>query len=92
MVDADGETIDYAMNSPFVYFRSLVQDLSPPETGKVVRNRSAKVHKFPGNRQQALLSGFCLYSGVLLGKSEYFGHFVGPEVIQIDVERFESLY
>jgi hypothetical protein len=26
------------------------------------------------------------------GKSEYFGHFTGPEVNKIEMERFESLY
>jgi hypothetical protein len=30
IVDADGEIIDYELNSPFVYLRSLVDDLSTP--------------------------------------------------------------
>jgi len=42
IVDADGEIIDYELNSPFVYLRSLVQDYLLLEIGKVVRNRSAK--------------------------------------------------
>jgi len=34
MVDADGEIIEYELNSPFVYLRSLVQGLSTPRNGK----------------------------------------------------------
>ena len=30
IVDANGEIIDYGLNSPFVYLRSLVQELSTP--------------------------------------------------------------
>lgn len=34
IVDADGEIIDYELNSPFVYLRSLVQGLSTPGNGE----------------------------------------------------------
>src|SRR5215207_177362 len=42
-------TIDHS----FVLYLPLI-------SGKVVRNRSTKEHKFPGNRQHMLLSSFCL--------------------------------
>ena len=44
IVDSTGEIIDYELNSPFVYLRSLVDNLSTPAKGKVVRNISAKGH------------------------------------------------
>ncbi len=34
IVDATGEIIDYQLNSPFVYLRSLVDTLSTPSTGE----------------------------------------------------------
>lgn len=40
IVDSHGEIIKYKLNSPFVYFRSLVKDLSTPEAGMAVRNMS----------------------------------------------------
>ena len=39
-----------------------------------------------------MLSGFCLYQGLIPGQSECFGSVVEPEVRKIDVERFESAY
>ena len=60
--------------------------------GKVVRNRSAKGHKFPRNRQQMMLSGFVYAKVRFKGKSECFGCSINPEVGEITVERFESLF
>jgi hypothetical protein len=34
IVDAHGEILDYQLNSPFVYLRSLVQNLSTPGNGE----------------------------------------------------------
>jgi hypothetical protein len=34
IVGADGEIVDYELNSPFVYLRSLVQNLSTPGNGE----------------------------------------------------------
>jgi DNA invertase Pin-like site-specific DNA recombinase len=34
IVDAEGEIIDYELNSPFVYLRSITRSLSTPENGK----------------------------------------------------------
>jgi len=58
MVDSHGEIIKYKLNSPFVYFRSLVKDLSTPEAGMAVRNMSDQGYKFQNNRQQLMLCGF----------------------------------
>jgi hypothetical protein len=58
IVGVDGETIDYELNSPLLIFDIFYKIYPPPETGKVVRNRSAKGHQFSGNRQHMMLSGF----------------------------------
>lgn len=40
VVEIDGELVVHELNSPFACLRSLVQNLSPPEAGMVVRNTS----------------------------------------------------
>jgi hypothetical protein len=45
IVDPHGKIVEHKLNSPFVYLRSLAQNLSTPEAGKVVRNMSAQGYK-----------------------------------------------
>ena len=46
IVDPHSKIIERELNSPFVYLRSLVQNLSPPEAGMVVRNMSLRGMNF----------------------------------------------
>jgi hypothetical protein len=41
IVGIDGEIAEHELNSLFVYLRYLVQHLSPPESGMVVRSMPA---------------------------------------------------
>ena len=59
-VDADGEITGRELNCPLFTFALSCKHYPLPETGRVVRNRSAKGHQIPRNRQQIMLSGFCL--------------------------------
>ena len=60
IVDADGEIIDYELNSPFVYLRSLVQGLSTPRNGKggseQIREGAQVCQKPPTDRVERFLS------------------------------------
>jgi hypothetical protein len=42
IVDPHGKIVEHELNSPFVYLRSLVQNLSTPSAEKVVRNITAQ--------------------------------------------------
>ena len=48
----DGEIVAYELHSQFFIFALLNRIYIPPETGKVVRNRSAQGHQFSRNHQQ----------------------------------------
>jgi len=66
IVEADGEIIDYELNSPFVYLRSLVQGLSTAGNGEggseQIREGALISQKPPtDNAQHCVLSGSCLY-------------------------------
>lgn len=42
IVDIHSEIVEHELNPPCVYLRSLVQNLSSPKAGMVVRNMSAQ--------------------------------------------------
>jgi len=86
IVDADGKNINYELNSPFVYVRSLVQGFSTPGNGdggsEQIREGAQISGKPLTDHVERFLSMLRVDSG---GKSEYFGHFVGPEVSKTGV-------
>lgn len=85
IVDSTGEIVDYQLNSPFVYLRSLVDNLSTPSNGEggsehIREGTPSKIHPEP---QSLVVEKF-----LLMLRLEYRGKLAELSLIRSEVGMF----
>jgi hypothetical protein len=84
--------MDYGLNSPFVYLRSLIRNLSTPGNGEGGSEHvplGASVSQRPPTQEVERFLSFLRLDST--GKVNALGRYAEPKAIEMDIARFESL-